>query len=201
MLLWLCFVTENESVAIRYLQFMLWIEFRKLTLLCGWKLKCRYQNDTNSLCFESNLGNEAGAKKLHIQIRHGRLNGINRRGRQQALFDVVRKRWTSLPNWAFPWQKNCGKYETLRLNLKKIRFVVRFCMKCKRTEHRVFCKQPQTEWREIWFRLTLFCLWLHFTCSCWAFLQAYFSIFSPSKKRTIMFNFYVWFLPENSRRY
>jgi len=70
------------------------------------------------------------------------------RGRQ-ALFDVVRKRGTSLPNLVLPWQKNCGKYETLRLNLKKIRFVVRFCMKCNRTERGVFCKQPQTEWRDL----------------------------------------------------
>ena len=59
------------------------------------------------------------------------------RGRQEALFDIVRKHGTSLPNWALPWQKNCGKYETLRLNLKKICFAVRFCMKCKQIERGV----------------------------------------------------------------
>ena len=44
------------------------------------------------------------------------------RGRQQALFDIVRKRGT---NWALTWQRNQRKNETFRLNLKEISFVVR----------------------------------------------------------------------------
>ena len=39
------------------------------------------------------------------------------RGRREALFDVVRKRGI---NQTEAWQRNQGRNETLRLNLKKI---------------------------------------------------------------------------------
>ena len=113
-------------------------------------------------------------------------------GRQEALFDVVRKREI---NQTQAWQRNQRKNETLRLNLKKISLYEMSDFNEQSVECFVHDHKPaQTKWRETFF---LFVIALHLILL--SFLITYFSIFLSVKKREQLSLIFILVLLENSR--